>query len=1530
MPVTPPPPEFRRLPSVSGFMRSRGIGAACVAALVAMAALPLVAAPAHAQSTPLTLVSNAGEDTPSSGNPFTAQSFTTGSAGATISEIQVKLSGNSGEASVGLREDKTTGCRPTTIGNCPGDPVATFGNPPSISAGINTFTAPADTTLEASTTYWVMIHEGVSGTRRNIPTTTSNDETGATNWTIGDSRLVRTSKSGNWFSESSSISMAIKGTLIAPTFSSAKVDGTALSIKFSEDLDAMSVPAVGDFAVTVAGSARAVAAGGVAVADAKVTLTLASAVKSGQEVKVSYTKPAAMPLQNGAGVAVETFGFQSVDNTTSPLITGMALVSKPRLAHGTPAIKKYGAGQAIVVAVTWDDEVSWDLSANNNAEIRVRLQIGSGTKTAKLVTDGASSGTAQTLWFAYEVVSGDSDTDGVAVVPTTMGGNAGKAVFLHSGAKLKNAEEHNAKLIYAAGVAADMDHQVIGSQSSPGNSAPTYDTDNDPMTDNTNLGTVNLPSTTLITDLTTIPIFADRDNDNLRFTTAATHPDALAQLEIELDFVGADMGLYDIWRLGSADDCVLDDLFPDEADDQIASAATLTAHDPDGDSVTVTRTLTVTWVCREFVSAAVTGAALTLTYDSSLPPQASHSWRQALGRDQFVVKVDGAEVELAAAEPAVSGATITLTLATAVGPSQTDIMVTYKPAGTQLLRGVTDEPVNNTLATTPVSATVTRNVSGTTLTLTFDKDLRAPSAAVLADLHYTFIVSGLYWRENIPLERVSPESAAVSGKTVTMIFGQHVWPGRDVTLDYSPRKRDLTNLIVGLQNTVGNKVAGFSGYEVTNSMPAAAPRLVSGQVTGTALTLTFDQDLDATATPPGSRFSVTAWNSGVPRTVLGTGTSAVSGKQVTVTLASPGVAQGESATVWYTPGTGAGAVNLQAAATGTTEAIAIWGSLVKASMTASGDAGGDSGGVGGRSGGADGLSLGFGRSMNRLRVPSPDGFTVTSRTPGGAAAAPVAVSETEFSSDGTQLRLGLSRRLAAGERVTVSYSAPRTGTALWDSDGNQVGSFSAEAVVPSAPTVTGVEVVSDAGADGTYAMGEVLSFRVTFSEPVEVSGTPLLGIDMDPAHWGRKDAVYTGGSGTTELTFTHEVIWPNYSSQGIAVLANTLALANGTIRSASSQTDADLAHVGLGHDPAHKVDWRQSPPDANGNRPPFFGGVSQRHDNALPGYLVTLALSKDDFTDPDGDALTFTLSASRGDVHVPDGFGYIEGFGRMWFQAKTACALAALDAPSGDAHHTVITLTATDPDGATAEATATFRTNPTEFACPSLSSAAVDGATLTITLAADAALPPSYEQPTAEEFEVTVDGTAVSLAETDAVSASDTIITLALAQPVSASQTVTISYIPADNPMAAAFTDQPVTNNTPVPEKLTALEEPAAHEENAAPEATMPTSATVSGNELTLTFNRDLAAIDDTTAATLRWAFLVDGAFHHGTAITNQSPSRVVVDGATVTFALGTAILPGDDATVAYFAKAARNSLQDTDGNPVADFTATLATTARN
>ena len=127
----------------------------------------------------------------------------------------------------------------------------------------------------------------------------------------------------------------------------------------------------------------------------------------------------------------------------------------------------------------------------------------------------------------------------------------------------------------------------------------------------------------------------------------------------------------------------------------------------------------------------------------------------------------------------------------------------------------------------------------------------------------------------------------------------------------------------------------------------------------------------------------------------------------------------------------------------------------------------------------------------------------------------------------------------------------------------------------SAPTVTSVEISTTAGDDDTYALGENIIITVRFSQNVTVTGTPTIKIDMDPADWGEKVVSKTSVIGDLVL-FVHKVVEPNYSTQGIAVLANSLALNGGTIRS-SGGVDAVLTHTGKDHDPKHKVDWRLAP-----------------------------------------------------------------------------------------------------------------------------------------------------------------------------------------------------------------------------------------------------------------------------------------------------------------------------------------------------------------
>ena len=274
------------------------------------------------------------------------------------------------------------------------------------------------------------------------------------------------------------------------------------------------------------------------------------------------------------------------------------------------------------------------------------------------------------------------------------------------------------------------------------------------------------------------------------------------------------------------------------------------------------------------------------------------------------------------------------------------------------------------------------------------------------------------------------------------------------------------------------------------------------------------------------------------------------------------------------------------------------------------------------------------------------------------------------------------------------------------------------------PAAAAVAVISDAGEDNTYALGDTIDVQVTFDAAVDVDttgGTPQLTIRMDP-DYGAKHAVYASGSGTTALVFTFEVVEPNLSTAGIAVIENTLALNGGTIRSAANGADAALAHGGLDHDPAHQVDWAQAPP---ANRAPVLDtGAAEYHaftraGNAPRGTHVTKPFNGL-FTDPDGDALTYTVAlADETQAPLVDllAIPTAEDLGehaddeslaqRVHYRADAEGDWDALDPAPPNPVAVTVRVTATDPDGLSASVDGVFQTTWEPVTTPAVTGVAI-------------------------------------------------------------------------------------------------------------------------------------------------------------------------------------------------------------------------------
>ena len=138
----------------------------------------------------------------------------------------------------------------------------------------------------------------------------------------------------------------------------------------------------------------------------------------------------------------------------------MAITSTPSFdADGDGTADTYLHGEHIEVTVTWSADVVWDVSAAG-AELRLRLDVdgrSNTTQLARLVTGGATTGTARSLVFRYTVAPRDRDTDGVYPKPS---GN-GTLVNLISGATLKGTDGEDASRVHG-GLSADPNHRVDG------------------------------------------------------------------------------------------------------------------------------------------------------------------------------------------------------------------------------------------------------------------------------------------------------------------------------------------------------------------------------------------------------------------------------------------------------------------------------------------------------------------------------------------------------------------------------------------------------------------------------------------------------------------------------------------------------------------------------------------------------------------------------------------------------------------------------------------------------------------------------------------------------------------------------------------------------------------------------------------------------------------------------------------------------------------------------------------------------------
>ena len=164
--------------------------------------LALAAAPSQAQTAATTLISNTGQarSTPDTtiGAWWIGTAFTTGNhaGGYTLSEVDLRIGSWNGNSAV-----FTANIYSTNDDGEPDSELYTLTNPDSpTDNSVNTFTAPTGATLDASTTYVLVLKS--SGASKSVSvnaTNSDNEDSGAADgWSIGDSRFQSNNQGSNW------------------------------------------------------------------------------------------------------------------------------------------------------------------------------------------------------------------------------------------------------------------------------------------------------------------------------------------------------------------------------------------------------------------------------------------------------------------------------------------------------------------------------------------------------------------------------------------------------------------------------------------------------------------------------------------------------------------------------------------------------------------------------------------------------------------------------------------------------------------------------------------------------------------------------------------------------------------------------------------------------------------------------------------------------------------------------------------------------------------------------------------------------------------------------------------------------------------------------------------------------------------------------------------------------------------------------------------------------------------------------------
>ncbi|MCW8205074.1 hypothetical protein D8B27_20415, partial [Verminephrobacter aporrectodeae subsp. tuberculatae] len=501
----------------------------------------------------------------------------------------------------------------------------------------------------------------------------------------------------------------------------------------------------------------------------------------------------------------------------------------------------------------------------------------------------------------------------------------------------------------------------------------------------------------------------------------------------------------------------------------------------------------------------VTGNQLVLSFSDTGNLDGDPIHKPASGA--FTVLVNGVANAVTTVTVQSRAKTVTLTLSTAVTHGQSVTVAYTDPttgndtnaiqdyAGNDAASFAATEVTNNTPAppdTTPPQLITTGDttrpkVTGDQLVLSFSDtgNLDADATHKPAGGAFTVLVNGV-------ANAVTHVSVEAQAKTVTLTLSTAVSHGQTVTVAYAdPTTGNDTNAI---QDTAGNDAASFAATAVTNNTPAPAdttpPQLITTgdttrpKVSGDQLVLSFSDtgnlDADPTHKPANGAFTVLV--NGVANAVTHVSVEAQA-KTVTLTL-STAVSHGQTVTVAYADPTTGNDTNAIQDAAGN-DAASFAATAVTNNTPAPPDTTPPV--IHTARVTSDQLVLTYteANSLNAAALTGSAGYAVSN----AAGTAAITVNSAVVNATAKTVTLMLSRIVAHGETLSLSYARPESGTVVQDAAGNAAASFSNQPVTNATRDTTPPRVIQS-GDKGPRVNGDqlVLSFNDTSN------------LDADPTH----------------------------------------------------------------------------------------------------------------------------------------------------------------------------------------------------------------------------------------------------------------------------------------------------------------------------------------------------------------------------------------------------------------------------------------------